>query len=105
MSITERYIHPRGQFKKPCTGREAAKGGHTFGHTGQSYGSLLASFDCGIHLIWRELMVRPDRFELPTFWFVARRSIQLSYGRNRPQYNNGLRLKIYGFSRVFARIL
>ena len=26
-------------------------------------------------------MVRPDRVELPTFWFVARRSIQLSYGR------------------------
>ena len=28
-------------------------------------------------------MVRPDRVELPTFWFVARRSIQLSYGRTR----------------------
>ena len=26
-------------------------------------------------------VVRPDRLERPTFWFVARRSIQLSYGR------------------------
>ena|SRR5882672_4524491 len=26
-------------------------------------------------------VVRPERFELPTFWFVARRSIQLSYER------------------------
>src|SRR5450755_3578059 len=26
-------------------------------------------------------MVRPERFELPASWFVARRSIQLSYGR------------------------
>ena len=31
-------------------------------------------------------MVRPDRFELPAFWFVARRSIQLSYGRNISNY-------------------
>jgi hypothetical protein len=27
------------------------------------------------------VMARPERFELPTSWFVARRSIQLSYGR------------------------
>ena len=26
-------------------------------------------------------MVRPERVELPTYWFVASRSIQLSYGR------------------------
>jgi hypothetical protein len=26
-------------------------------------------------------MVRPERFELPTLWFEARCSIQLSYGR------------------------
>ncbi len=26
-------------------------------------------------------MVRPERFELPTPWFVAKYSIQLSYGR------------------------
>ena len=25
--------------------------------------------------------MRPERVELPTFWFVAKRSIQLSYGR------------------------
>ena len=33
-------------------------------------------------LIFKHKVVRPERFELPTFWFVARRSIQLSYGRN-----------------------
>ncbi len=27
-------------------------------------------------------MARPERFELPTTWFVARYSIQLSYGRD-----------------------
>jgi hypothetical protein len=26
-------------------------------------------------------LARPERFELPTSWFVARHSIQLSYGR------------------------
>lgn len=26
-------------------------------------------------------MVRPERFERPTLWFVAKYSIQLSYGR------------------------
>jgi hypothetical protein len=29
----------------------------------------------------RRKMARPERFELPTAWFVARYSIQLSYGR------------------------
>ena len=29
-----------------------------------------------------ERLARPERFELPTSWFVAMRSIQLSYGRS-----------------------
>ena len=29
----------------------------------------------------KSMMARPERFELPTSWFVAMRSIQLSYGR------------------------
>jgi hypothetical protein len=27
-------------------------------------------------------LARPERFELPTPWFVAKYSIQMSYGRN-----------------------
>ena len=30
-------------------------------------------------------MVRPERFERPTYWFVASCSIQLSYGRTSSQ--------------------
>ena len=36
-------------------------------------------------------MVRPERFELPTLWFEARCSIQLSYGRtDRMQVSTSL---------------
>ena len=31
-------------------------------------------------------MARPERFELPTLWFEARCSIQLSYGRVQTLY-------------------
>ena len=31
-------------------------------------------------------MARPERFELPTTWFEARYSIQLSYGRGEAHY-------------------
>ena len=31
-------------------------------------------------------MARPERFELPTLWFEARCSIQLSYGRVNTSY-------------------
>ena len=38
-------------------------------------------------------MVRPGGLELPTFWFVARRSIQLSYGRAVDNSNISLHLR------------
>jgi hypothetical protein len=31
------------------------------------------------------IMVRPERFELPTLWFEAKCSIQLSYGRGKTE--------------------
>ena len=39
-------------------------------------------------------MVRPERFERPTYWFVASCSIQLSYGRTAScRTATGLRIK------------
>jgi hypothetical protein len=31
------------------------------------------------------ILVRPERFELPTLWFEAKCSIQLSYGRGKKE--------------------
>src|SRR2546426_10746033 len=42
---------------------------------------------------WRKV-ARPGGLELPTFWFVARRSIQLSYGRIVNKYYHSLALPI-----------
>jgi hypothetical protein len=35
----------------------------------------------GVRPMLSPIMARPERFELPTTWFEARYSIQLSYGR------------------------
>jgi hypothetical protein len=45
-------------------------------------------------------MVRPERFELPTLWFVARCSIQLSYGRSTEQL-----VENFDYSRNSAKVL
>ena len=38
-------------------------------------------------------MVRPERFERPTYWFVASCSIQLSYGRTEVAECNCFRIE------------
>jgi hypothetical protein len=39
------------------------------------WGFFVSDDDCTLK------MVRPERFELPTLWFEAKCSIQMSYGR------------------------
>ena len=36
-----------------------------------------------------KLLARPERLELPTYWFEASRSIHLSYGRANGCYHHG----------------
>ena len=35
-------------------------------------------------MLGKRFLARPERLELPTYWFEASRSIQLSYGRAPP---------------------
>ena len=48
-------------------------------------------------------MARPERFELPTAWFVARYSIQLSYGRVEARDYPLEAAKTQGLSRKLGR--
>ena len=46
-------------------------------------------------------LVRPERFERPTPWFVAKYSIQLSYGRTvRAAHYTEARVECKGFEEI-----
>ncbi len=57
-------------------------------------------------------MARPERFELPTTWFEARYSIQLSYGRIsrrilpgiRHRFPNAEEVSAHDFAYVFVAV-
>ena len=50
------------------------------------------------------LLARPERFERPTPWFVAKYSIQLSYGRALEKMNYMCRFRLcQAFSEVFIK--
>ena len=84
MNITKRYVHSQEQTIRAAMDRaRGVEGGHTFGHTAQNLnpGKVLRDRN---PLMLRNFLARPERLELPTYWFEASRSIHLSYGRAVP---------------------
>jgi hypothetical protein len=51
--------------------------------SGRRCGSNVRFFAAELNRESLKRVARPERFELPTLWFEARCSIQLSYGRTR----------------------
>ncbi len=70
-----------GQTEKATAGREPSVRTSPSKHRLTS--DALRPARAGLRLLLRPLPARPERFELPTFGSVDRRSIQLSYGRQR----------------------
>ena len=48
--------------------------------------------------------MRPERFELPTYWFEASRSIQLSYGRTQHDFTRAVHPCYHAASRPAMRL-
>ncbi len=89
----------RRSASAPLRPAAAPRVGVQLGHRRPSCRTRLVScreFELSSHAVrtnrWsssQQALVRPERFELPTSWFVARRSIQLSYGRASNKHHPG----------------
>ena len=77
MNITRRYVHPQEQTIRAAM---ASRVGILSDIPRKIWirGKLLWDRN---RLLLRKFLARPERLELPTYWFEASRSIHLSYGR------------------------
>jgi hypothetical protein len=81
MNITKRYVHPQEQTIRAAMDRaRGVESGHTFGSTARNLNPGKTALGSQ-PLDAEEVLARPERLELPTYWFEASRSIRLSYGR------------------------
>ena len=73
-------FRPRTSVAWQWSKKSNVQSGHNFGHTAKS--PATPRYTCTWkYLIVEKLLARPERLELPTYWFEASRSIRLSYGR------------------------
>jgi hypothetical protein len=103
MSITKRYVHPQEHRTRRDEKARVALSGRNSGHSPIANTQSLSA----TVLTYLTLVVRPDRLERPTFWFVAtnrRAFIDLAVGTMVVQHCALLRV-IKEFRGVRARAL
>ena len=88
IQMTMRYVHPAAEEKKRAIHKfeRISRGGSHQCGAKKSRGTYKSHYSGADELMTTmrkslKSKARPERFELPTLWFEARCSIQLSYGR------------------------
>src|SRR5580698_7479486 len=86
MRISSQIFYPFGHFPDAISRNWLDSGDGSLGISAgaDAVTGVCAKKDLRFGSDWGGIyMVRPERFELPTLWFVAKYSIQLSYGRTQ----------------------
>src|SRR5271156_6731183 len=82
------YPNDRGD-RGPCDGSARVKDGNKFRSLAAHVSPRMGGYEehpeneSRPESADKKRLVRPERFELPTLWFEAKCSIQLSYGRGK----------------------